>query len=135
MISIEGNYTKMALMTFAEHMEHVLYGPQGYYSSGKARSGRRGDYFNAPDVGPGFGKLLARIFHGWQKTLNSSRFHIGEVGAGEGVLARDLRRALTGPFPYTTIERSRARQKKLQSAGFRVLSDIAELAAAPVRGC
>ena len=40
------------MLTFAEYMDRVLYGPKGYYATGQARSGREGDYFTAPDVGP-----------------------------------------------------------------------------------
>ena len=85
------------MRTFAEHMEQVLYGPGGYYSSGAARSGKAGDYFTAPDVGPVFGRLLAEIFRSWKDKLQADPFTLVEAGAGEGRLAADILEA--GSFP------------------------------------
>jgi SAM-dependent MidA family methyltransferase len=162
MISIAQNYTKRYYnetddtmsaimtqkMTFAEHMERVLYGPGGYYSAGHAASGREGDYFTAPDVGPIFGRLLAAIFLGWQRRLSFTPFHLVEVGAGEGALAQGIGKGLQGhfpdrslEFPYVAIERSPVRQVILRksaaafSAPFKVMSDIKELSNQPVSGC
>ena len=56
--------------TFASYMEDALYGPDGYYATGRAASGRAGDYFTAPDVGPIFGQCPAAIFSKWQERLN-----------------------------------------------------------------
>ena len=113
-------------ITFAEYMDHALYGPGGYYASGQAKSGRDGDYFTAPDVGPAMGHLLALIFQSWQKKLGLSSFLIVECGAGEGRLAESLRSASN--FTYTAIERSPARQKILQSKGFETQPDLESLA-------
>src|SRR3954462_9458729 len=92
-----------ARMTFAEYMDQVLYGPEGYYASARARSGRQGDYFTAPDVGPAFGELMAAFFQSWQTKLDISPFHLIEAGAGMGGLAQVLRPVWPGP--YTAIER------------------------------
>jgi SAM-dependent MidA family methyltransferase len=109
--------------TFAEYMDQALYGPQGYYSSGAAKSGRGGDYFTAPDTGPAFGQLLALTFQDWQRTLKLDNFQIAEAGPGEGALAEALRSHLH--FPYTAIERSPARQGILREKGFKVQSELA----------
>ncbi len=80
----------IAPISFAEFMDQALYGPAGYYSSGRARSGRSGDYFTAPDVGPAFGQLLAAIFTSWREKLGTKGFTLVEVGAGEGRLVNDI---------------------------------------------
>jgi SAM-dependent MidA family methyltransferase len=117
--------------TFASYMEQALYGPEGYYASGRAQSGRKGDYFTAPDTGPAFGQLLQLIFKQWQAKTGLAPFHVVEAGAGEGALARSL----GGEFPYTAIERSPFRQNKLKSAGFAVRPALEDLAQNPVSGC
>ena len=123
-------------MTFAEYMEQALYGPDGYYSSGKARSGRDGDYFTAPDVGPALGKCLAAIFAGWQKRLSADPFHLIEAGAGEGALAQAVQSALPAQgFRYTAVERSPVRRQKLRSFSLDVRSDVGSFETAPVVGC
>ena len=101
-------------MTFADYMEQVLYGPAGYYSSGTAQSGKNGDYFTAPDVGPVFGQLLAAIVKSWQQKLKSDSFLVAEVGAGEGRLAADILKA--EPFRYLAVERSPHRQEMLKKS-------------------
>src|SRR5437762_8514593 len=54
-------------ITFARFMELALYHPQdGYYTSGKARIGKAGDYFTSVSIGPLFGRILARQFREWQ---------------------------------------------------------------------
>ena len=123
--------TIRARRTFAAFMEQSLYGPEGYYASGRARSGREGDYFTAPDVGPAFGRLLAEIFKSWQLKLSITPFQVVEVGSGEGALAKSL----SEDFPYIAIERSASRRQKLESDGFTVLSSVEELAERPVSGC
>ena len=106
------------MLTFADYMDRVLYGPAGYYSSGAAKSGKAGDYFTAPDVGPVFGQLLASIFQEWEKRLGLERFTIIEAGAGEGRLSQDILKA--HPFRYAVIERSESRRKILESLPLKV---------------
>ena len=48
-------------ISFRRFMELALYHPEhGYYTSGRARVGRAGDFFTNVSVGPLFGKLLAQ---------------------------------------------------------------------------
>ena len=101
------------MLTFCEYMDRVLYGPAGYYSSGAAKSGKSGDYFTAPDVGPVFGQLLAAIFEEWEKRLRVDPFFVVEAGAGIGRLSQDILKA--HPFHYAVVERSESRRKILQS--------------------
>src|SRR4051812_15891649 len=148
MTSLAMNTLTTEKRTFAEHMERVLYGPGGYYSAGHAASGRQGDYFTAPDVGPIYGRLLAAIFLGWQRRMNFAPFHLVEVGAGEGALAQGVGKGLQGrfpdrslEFPYVAIERSPVRREILRksaaafSAPFKILPDIKDLTEQPVSGC
>jgi SAM-dependent MidA family methyltransferase len=128
-------------------MENALYGADGYYAAGHARSGRDGDYFTAPDVSPLFGRLLAAIFGRWAETLPASPFHLVEAGAGEGVLSQSVARALrqdvrrSSDFSYIAVERSAARRQKLEFLGeempgpFQILSDFSALPNGSLRGC
>lgn len=83
-------------ISFARFMELALYHPQhGYYSSGRAGIGRRGDFFTNVSVGPVFGKLLAAQFAEiWDKLGRPRGFQIVEQGAGDGTLATDVLNAL-----------------------------------------
>src|SRR4030095_6904464 len=56
-------------ISFARFMELALYHPEhGYYGSGRASIGRRGDFFTNVSVGPLFGKLVAAQFcEIWEK--------------------------------------------------------------------
>src|SRR5207245_9043054 len=50
-------------ISFARFMELALYHPdRGYYASGRANIGRRGDFFTNVSVGSLFGRLLAFQF-------------------------------------------------------------------------
>ncbi|HEX8296377.1 MAG TPA: SAM-dependent methyltransferase [Chthoniobacteraceae bacterium] len=80
---------------FRDFMERALYHPEhGYYASGKAQTGRRGDFFTNVSVGPLFGRLLARqLVEMWDRLARPVPFTIVEQGAHSGELAQDL---LTG---------------------------------------
>jgi len=73
-------------------MEQALYHPQhGYYSSGRAVIGRKGDYFTNVSVGPLFGQLLAAQFvEIWERLGKIDNFTIVEQGAHDGRFARDV---------------------------------------------
>ena len=95
--------------SFAWFMEQALYHPRhGYYSSGRAEIGRRGDYFTNVSVGPLFGQLLAAQFaEMWERLAGSDwshqptidRFVIVEQGAHHGELARDVLSATARDSP------------------------------------
>lgn len=136
------------MVTFAEYMDRALYGPGGYYASGAAKSGRLGDYFTAPDVGPVFGRLLAGLLIHWSEAFARRPFHLVEMGAGEGDLARSIGQALAGDHPerladlvYTAVERSEARRLSLKAAAasmpcsFQIEPDLSAWARSPVTGC
>jgi SAM-dependent MidA family methyltransferase len=86
---------------FAWFMEQALYHPEhGYYSSGRASIGRRGDYFTNVSVGPIFGQLLAAQFAEiWQRLGQIGNFAIVEQGAHHGDFARDVLARVRERFP------------------------------------
>jgi SAM-dependent MidA family methyltransferase len=72
-------------ITFARYMELALYHPQhGYYTSGRARIGKAGDFFTSVSVGPLFGRILTRQFREWKVT------EVIEVGGHRGQLRQDI---------------------------------------------
>ena len=77
-------------ITFAEFMEAALYHPDGgYYTSPENRVGR--DFYTAPSAHPAFGALIAvQLQQLWTAMGAPSPFHVIEVGAGTGVMARDI---------------------------------------------
>jgi SAM-dependent MidA family methyltransferase len=87
--------------SFAWFMEQALYHPEhGYYSSGRATIGRRGDYFTNVSIGPVFGELLAAQFGEiWERMGKIDKFVIAEQGAHHGEFARDVLESLQRRFP------------------------------------
>ena len=83
-------------ISFRDFMAQALYHPDfGYYTSGRARIGRRGDFFTNVSVGPLFGKLLARqIAEIWERLGGPENFTIVEQGAHRGECAADILTAL-----------------------------------------
>lgn len=88
-------------------MAEALYHPEhGYYSSGRAAIGRRGDFFTNVSVGPLFGTLLARQFEEmWNRLERPGQFTIVEQGAHRGDFARDVLTALRTNAPefFSTV--------------------------------
>ncbi len=78
-------------ITFAEFMQTALYHPvDGYYTSEKP-FGAAGDYYTSPAVHPAFGALLAVQLYGmWRCLGKPSEFTVVEMGAGNGILAKDI---------------------------------------------
>jgi len=94
-------------LSFHDFMDDVLYHPQfGYYCSSRNPIGREGDFYTSSDLDPVFGKLLARKFAAMAAEIGvpPESFTIVELGAGRGLLARDL--LAHGRFPYRILERS-----------------------------
>jgi len=90
-------------------MEEVL---RFYYASPRDPIGMHGDFYTSADLDPIFGKLLAKQFSQWAADFDS--FTLVELGAGKGLLARDILQHCR--FPYMILERSpamRARQQEL----------------------
>src|ERR1041385_3853148 len=87
--------------SFAWFMQQVLYHPDyGYYSSGRCRIGREGDYYTNVSVGPMYGRLLAwQFFEIWERLGKVNDFLIVEQGAHDGQFARDVLVCLQTALP------------------------------------
>ncbi|SRR5581483_8816730 len=87
-------------LPFRDFMAMALYDAQhGYYASGRAEIGRRGDFFTNVSVGPLFGRLLAMQFEEmWERLGNPQEFCIVEQGANNGDFARDVLQAVSPEF-------------------------------------
>jgi SAM-dependent MidA family methyltransferase len=96
-------------LSFRDYMEEVL---RFYYSSDRNPIGPEGDFYTSADLDPVFGRLLARQFQQWAAEFDT--FTVIELGAGKGLLARDILE--TASFDYMILERSpsmRVRQQEL----------------------
>ncbi len=78
-------------ITFAAYMEAALYDPGGGYYTTHAALGFEGDYITSADLSPAFGRSLARgIADLWTLLGRPAAWDLVEVGAGRGILIRDL---------------------------------------------
>src|SRR5262249_53239252 len=80
------------------------------YASERNPIGIEGDFFTSADLDPVFGRLLARHFQEWARDFDS--FTLIELGAGHGLLARDILESYQ--FPYMILERSPAMRRRQQ---------------------
>ena len=82
---------KRGKITFVEFLEIALYWPQGGYYTGPERVGADGDYYTSPAVHPVFGALLAvQLYQMWRLMDRPAPFTVLELGAGSGLLCRDI---------------------------------------------
>ncbi len=110
-------------ISFRDYMDAVLYHPQfGYYSGSRNPVGKEGDFYTSSNLDPIFGQLLARRFAAMAGEIGvlPESFTVIELGAGAGLLARDILRSAR--FPYRVLERSAAMRERQQQAlhGFDV---------------
>jgi len=81
-------------------MEAALFDPEDGYYTRHASLGFEGDYVTSADLGPAFGRSLARaVADLWLLMGKPSPWDLVEAGAGRGILMRDL---------LTALERERA---------------------------
>lgn len=79
-------------ITFSHYMDMALYFPHfGYYMSSNSQFGVGGDFVTAPELTSRFANVLAKQI---AQLLPHCGNTIYELGAGSGVLARDLLQAL-----------------------------------------
>ncbi len=85
------------IIPFRRFMELALYHPEhGYYSSGRARVGKEGDFFTSVSVGRIYGRLLAAVCREvWERLGSPEEFTIVEQGANDGSMAADILGAAT----------------------------------------
>jgi SAM-dependent MidA family methyltransferase len=79
-------------ITFAQFMEMALYWPGlGYYTTSVPRVGAEGDFYTSPATHPVFAALIAlQLEQMWQRLGCPADFTMVEMGAGKGLLARDM---------------------------------------------
>jgi NADH dehydrogenase [ubiquinone] 1 alpha subcomplex assembly factor 7 len=97
---------------FDRFMELALYGEDGFFASGHG-AGRAGrDFVTSPETGPLFGICMARALDRlWRALDEPDPFLVVEAGAGNGRLAREVRRAAPDcirALRYVLVERSPA---------------------------
>jgi len=93
--AIHGAIRDHGPITFAEFMQHALYGPGGYYEDPPV--GTDGDFVTSPHVHPVFGTLVGTAVAGLSSCLGEPEpVRIAEVGAGDGTLATQVLGALAG---------------------------------------
>ena len=87
-------------LTFAQYMELALYHPEvGYYSRGRGL-GAGGDFATSVHLCADFGETIAiQLAEMWQTLDRPECFDLVEMGAGQGILAGDVLRALRRDEP------------------------------------
>jgi SAM-dependent MidA family methyltransferase len=101
---------------FDVFVEAALYGPDGFFASGRGAgrgvAGEAGDFITSPEVGPIFGALIGEALDRWWDALEQpDPFLVVEAGAGRGRLAHDIERSAPRCLPalrYVLVERSPA---------------------------
>ncbi|WHZ20242.1 MAG: SAM-dependent methyltransferase, MidA [Rhodanobacteraceae bacterium] len=74
---------------FARFMERCLYAPGlGYYSAGRLKFGKDGDFVTAPELGPVFARCVARALAPALRACGEDAVWF-ELGGGSGAFARD----------------------------------------------
>jgi SAM-dependent MidA family methyltransferase len=113
-------------ITFATYMDLVLYAPEvGYYARTPDRIGSRGDFFTSPHLGVDFGEMLAiQLAEIWELLDRPQPFTVVEMGAGQGLLAKDILNYWQQKYPelmadYVIVETSAAMRRSQQ----QVLAD------------
>lgn len=101
---------------FDEYMRFVLYKPGlGYYSAGARKFGESGDFITAPELSSLFSMCLAAQC---EQILAETKGSILELGAGSGVMARDILLTLSEreclPENYFILEVSADLRKRQQ---------------------
>lgn len=119
-------------ISFESFMEQALYHPlYGYYASGEAEIGRKGDFFTSVSVGPLYGELLAFQFvEMWERLGSPKKWDLVEQGAHHGQLSVDVLKGLKsiseqafGSCRFTILEpfeKQRVlQQAKLEAEGLK----------------
>lgn len=85
--------TQREPITFADYMKAALYAPGlGYYSAGRIKFGKEGDFVTAPEISPLFGQCLA--LQCLDILSKQPQKIILEFGAGSGKLAQQILESL-----------------------------------------
>ena len=87
---------KGGTISFYDYMNFVLNDPNnGYYGSGKAALGSKGDFVTSPSMSDDFAFLLSRQIEEWliqvkSKSICNEKLSVLEFGAGDGSLISGL---------------------------------------------
>lgn len=142
-------------INFETFMEMALYYPGlGYYTKNSTKIGRTGDFYTSPHLHSIFGAMIGRQMEEmWTIIGKPDIFHVVEMGAGMGYLAKDMLEYLNGKgrrakskeekffehIRYTIVELNpavRAKQQEMLSEfseKVKWVSHINELK--PITGC
>lgn len=130
-------------ISFRDFMEMALYHPElGYYTSQKGRIGKEGDFYTSSNVTSIFGEMLGRQLEEMWRILGAKEFTVVEMGAGTGLLSRDVlgylkrNKELYEDLDYCIVEKSPAMRKEQQErlgGGARWCDSIRELSG--MTGC
>ena len=101
-------------ITFAEFMELALYHPEGGYYTQDRQDADHRDYYTSPSAHPTFSALIAVHLEAmWKELDEPSQFHVIEMGAGSGLMARDISEyarqhlePFTGAMRYFTMDKA-----------------------------
>jgi SAM-dependent MidA family methyltransferase len=112
-------------ISFARFMERCLYTPGlGYYSAGRLKFGKAGDFVTAPELGPVFARCVARAMAPALRACGDDAAWF-ELGGGSGVFARDclleLRSLDALPRHYWLLEPSADLRERQRG---RLLADL-----------
>jgi SAM-dependent MidA family methyltransferase len=111
-------------MPFERFMDLALYDPDGgFFTSGKLRSERAGDFLTSPEVSDLFGETLARYVNEERQRIGEP-FEVVEVAAGSGSLIEPLLDVVD--VPALAVEASPAARKALGQVlpADRVLAEL-----------
>lgn len=111
---IRDEISRTGPIPFDRFMEIALYDAEhGYFTSGRLRSDRAGDFLTSPEVSPLFGETIARFVDA-ERALIGSPFTLVEAGAGSGSLVAALLGALhNAPDRVVAVEVSAAARTAL----------------------
>jgi len=116
-------------ITFAELMEHALYGPGGFYE--RPPIGPEGHFVTSPHVHPVFADLVRFALLQAREALGRPEpFRVVELGAGDGTLARGILLGLEADkvaVDYIAVEVSPGAREALRRLPVRVLASLEEL--------
>jgi SAM-dependent MidA family methyltransferase len=109
---------------FSEFMELALYSPGGFYD--RPPVGEGGHFVTSPHVHPLFAACLASAMRKmWQTMDRPDPFHVVEVGAGDGTMARQLLEELEDlPVEYVVVERSPGAREMLAKLPVTVAASL-----------
>ncbi len=113
-------------ITFAEFMEHALYGPGGFYEHPPV--GAEGHFVTSPHVHPVFADLVRfAILDAWEALGRPEPLRVVELGAGDGTLARGILLGLEAggiATDYTAVEISPGARERLRALPLRVEASL-----------